>query len=777
MRYSFSIGRPSAFALPGVALLGLIAIVWSSFGPLNTAKVRPATAPATTFSAIRAIDAARAVAGDERPRPLGSDAHAAMRNGLIQAFQRLGYTVKVVSGPSCVTGRGGADCAIVHNIVATRDGDIARDGLVAVSAHYDSVGAGPGIADDLANVGILLELARMDTAQPFHPGLQLIVTDGEEAGLLGAQLLTGTPGGIGNPAYVINLEARGTSGPSVMFEAGPSSGQLVGSYLGHVSPVSSASYVTAIYKLLPNDTDFSEFRRAGIPGLNFAFGEGLSRYHSPRDDVAHLSQASVQAQGDAAVGVLRGMDGATRVAPAALPGFVDVVHLAVLRWPATLAWPLAAVALLLTLAGGIVCVRRRVLTWRAWIAGTLKVLLLLGLSLALATLVVKLLRLATGVSDPWLAHATWVWVAIGALSLAPMLLAWKKDETAAASGFVGVATVQVLALVLLTFVSKGLGALLLVQSLAMSLSLCVLGATRGDRTARGVTYLIGWLVSAAVLVPALRVFTVMLSPASAAAATIPLALLLLAALPLVLWCHGRTVRRAASVVALCVGAVSIVAVAMLPTATTDDPRALNVYHVQDAEHGASWVAAGEAGYRLAPSLRSAATFSATTESHWPGSLMGQKYVTDAPLVDVDVPRLEACAPPAASDVTCLHWVVRGRFDLATVTFPANSGIRGFRFGDQQVNGVRVGGTEVAIPDDVAARGFSIAFNGDESMRGPFELLTSAAPHALIVSLAGTRFGLTGWAAEVGDHRAAFEVPKNGGDMTMVFANQSIGGTP
>ena len=38
-----------------------------------------------------------------------------------------------------------------------------------------------------------------------------------------------------------------------------------------------------IYNLLPNDTDFTFFKKAGLPGINHAFIDGFSYYHNPDD--------------------------------------------------------------------------------------------------------------------------------------------------------------------------------------------------------------------------------------------------------------------------------------------------------------------------------------------------------------------------------------------------------------------------------------------------------------------------------------------------------------
>ena len=86
-------------------------------------------------------------------------------------------------------------------------------------AHYDSVPAGPGASDDMAGVAAVLEVARaLKTGPPPRNSITFLLEDGEEVGSLGAKLFRDSPLAAGVRA-VVNLEARGTSGPSLMFEA------------------------------------------------------------------------------------------------------------------------------------------------------------------------------------------------------------------------------------------------------------------------------------------------------------------------------------------------------------------------------------------------------------------------------------------------------------------------------------------------------------------------------------------------------------------------------
>ena len=88
-------------------------------------------------------------------------------------------------------------------------------------------------------------------------------------------------------AVVLNFEARGTSGRSFMFETGP--GNLdAARALRSARDATAGSVFATIYRTLPNDTDLSEIAVLGLPALNFAFADGVERYHTSNDDVAQI---------------------------------------------------------------------------------------------------------------------------------------------------------------------------------------------------------------------------------------------------------------------------------------------------------------------------------------------------------------------------------------------------------------------------------------------------------------------------------------------------------
>ncbi|MGA7438626.1 MAG: M20/M25/M40 family metallo-hydrolase [Luteibacter sp.] len=248
-----------------------------------------------TFSIARSVSVLSRVLGDERPHAVDTDANGQVRKKIIGNLTDLGYKAEVQEATSCSNERV-YTCALVKNIVAVY-GDITPR-MVMLSAHYDSVEAGPGASDDGSGVAILLEVARLlKQSTPGKNGVILLFTDGEEAGLLGARAFLTHPLAK-HVAVAINAEARGTSGQSTLFETANSSGWLVNAFAATAGHPLANSFVSTVYKILPNNTDLTIFKSAGIQGLNFAFGEHSAFYHTNNDTLKALNSGSLQQQGE-----------------------------------------------------------------------------------------------------------------------------------------------------------------------------------------------------------------------------------------------------------------------------------------------------------------------------------------------------------------------------------------------------------------------------------------------------------------------------------------------
>jgi len=353
---------------------------------------RPAYAPPHLFSAERARDRLAALLGDQAPHPVGSAANAAVRARLIAELRALGLAPEEQPGFACSPG---GSCAAVVNVLVRVAGRAPGPALL-LAAHYDSVGAGPGAADDGHGVAAVLETLRalLGDGPPATP-LMALFTDGEEAGLLGAQVFAASPA-FAEVGAVLNLEARGTGGAARMFETSDGNAALIAGLAAGVARPSAQSLSYEIYRRLPNDTDLSVFKRAGGQGLNFAFIGGVRRYHTPLDDLAHLELGSVQQAGDALLGAARALLAAPPGPPAGNASYADLLGLVLLRWPAILDLPLAGLALLLVVLALGQARRRSHLRLGGVLAAATATLLapLLGVGGALAAL--WLLSAATG---------------------------------------------------------------------------------------------------------------------------------------------------------------------------------------------------------------------------------------------------------------------------------------------------------------------------------------------------------------------------------------------
>lgn len=336
-----------------LALALLLAVVVVRYHEPEPAE---AEAPEAEFSAARARWVLTQVLGPGVPHPLGSAENGRVRQRIIDTIRNLGgYQVEVQDAVAChPTG----SCGRVRNVLAVRPGSEPGK-VVLVATHYDSVAAGPGVGDDLAAVAASIETARalLQDRDPRHT-VVFLIGDGEEAGLLGAHAFVNEHPLARRVGAVVNVEARGTAGPSLMFETDRDNAWLVGLWGAAAPRPITSSLFSTIYERMPNDTDFTVFKAAGMRGLNFAMIGNPAHYHTPLDDAAHLSAGSLQHHGDNLLAAVRALAAADLAEPprgAAV--FFDVLGYGVVRWPAAWSLPLALLALLLVVVAAVRLVR------------------------------------------------------------------------------------------------------------------------------------------------------------------------------------------------------------------------------------------------------------------------------------------------------------------------------------------------------------------------------------------------------------------------------------
>ncbi|MES2300237.1 MAG: M28 family peptidase [Pseudomonadota bacterium] len=282
------------------ALLALLLMIM--LGLQNSAPPASvsATAPADVFSAGRAMDKLRHIAS--KPHPVGTAANGEVRDYLVAELKALGLAPELQSelGASALMSAVGN----VHNIVARVPGRVPGK-AVMLAAHYDSVPSGFGAADDGASVAAILETVHaLNTGGRLKNDLIILLTDGEEAGLLGSEAFVSKHRWAKDVGVALNFEYRGNSGRMLMFETSPGNGKLVEA-LGRLKDAAGNSLLYEVYRMLPNDTDMSAFKRAGMTGMNFAAMERPTSYHTDLDRPEMLNLGTMQQQGDIMLALAR----------------------------------------------------------------------------------------------------------------------------------------------------------------------------------------------------------------------------------------------------------------------------------------------------------------------------------------------------------------------------------------------------------------------------------------------------------------------------------------
>ena len=247
--------------------------------------------PASEFSAARAMTHLSVIA--HAPHPVNSAQHDLVRDYITSTLRTTGLEFQVQTSTGVFGIQG-----VLENVVARLQGS-TREKAILLVAHYDSVAVSPGASDDGAAVAALLETARALKSLPqLKRDIIFLFTDGEEKHLLGARAFVSGHPWAADVGIVLNFEARGVRGPSLMFETSDENGWLIRNFGQAVSHPFANSLSYEIYKRMPNDTDFTVFRRAGYSGLNFAFIDGLAYYHTALDSIQNIDPGSLQHHGD-----------------------------------------------------------------------------------------------------------------------------------------------------------------------------------------------------------------------------------------------------------------------------------------------------------------------------------------------------------------------------------------------------------------------------------------------------------------------------------------------
>ncbi len=611
-----------------------------------------------------------------------------VRDRIVAELTKIGYQPQIQTAFAC--GDFGT-CATVNNVLARLGGtDTSSSDAVLLAAHYDSVPAGPGDSDDGVGVATVLEIARALKAMPApHHSVIFLLDEGEEAGLLGARAFVDSHPWAKDVRAAVNLDARGTSGPSVMFETGGANDWAVRLYAQHAARPATSSIFYTVYKALPVDTDFTVFKAAGYEGLNFAFIGEEVHYHTPLDNSANVTPASVQHQGENALpAVVAFANADLSNIPRRDAVFFDLFGRAMIHWQArrTLLFALLAALLLFVQVAWLIHTRRIVL--RDFLVGLVGWPVTLAVTGALAVILQQGLRFAGSTPVNWIAHPLPFEIAFWSLGAAVVVA--NGVFFVRRAGFwglwSGVWAWWALLAVLMAWKAPGLSYLAVAPAAIAALAGLPATLPRTDRTLFSGIAAILPLAAAAIVGfgPASLLYDA-LGNRGLPMIALTVGLLLTPIAPLCAELREAGGFRAFAFLwmPILVGALATVAAVVLPPYSSKSPQRVNIEYWRDADSGkAQWIVEPASG-RLPEPLRLAAAFHRATGRALPW-ISAPTFFSDAPGVDASAPTFTILESRVANGRHAYQALLRSERGApsAAVFFPPDADVQDVRVGGQ-----------------------------------------------------------------------------------------------
>lgn len=281
-----------------IALVLIVFAVYWSFSSLMPSEVTSVDVADTQFSTHRALIHLKEIS--RVPHYLGNEEHNKVRDYVEKELQKLGLETQIQEGFS-VDDSG--NLAKAKNIIGRIRGSGDGSKALVLLTHYDSdPHSAIGASDAGSGVVTILEGLRafLSAGKTPENDIVVLISDAEELGLNGARLFVKEHVWAKDVGLVLNFEARGSGGPSIMFmETNQGNANLIKGFVeaNPAYPVSNSLFYS-IYKIMPNDTDLTVFREEGdIDGFNFAFIDDHFDYHTQLDNYNRLDRETLEHQG------------------------------------------------------------------------------------------------------------------------------------------------------------------------------------------------------------------------------------------------------------------------------------------------------------------------------------------------------------------------------------------------------------------------------------------------------------------------------------------------
>ena len=274
--------------------LGLVLLILFLFGAATFRQMSVSAPDIQTdhaFNTAQAFSRLERLLGDETPHSVDSVANDVVRQRLIEEITGLGFDPIIRDDFTCKPYPNASICARVQNVMFWLNAP--GPDAVMIASHYDSVPAGPGASDDGIGVAASLEIASILKGKTLTKPVLVLITDGEEAGLIGAHSFAKTDPFAALIGSVVNMEARGVRGPAAMFQTSTPNQRDIQALKTDIQTPLTSSLAAAVYDVMPNDTDVTEFLPLGPDVANYAIGEGVAFYHTPGDNLANMDKRSL----------------------------------------------------------------------------------------------------------------------------------------------------------------------------------------------------------------------------------------------------------------------------------------------------------------------------------------------------------------------------------------------------------------------------------------------------------------------------------------------------
>ncbi|EIW75315.1 hypothetical protein CONPUDRAFT_169679 [Coniophora puteana RWD-64-598 SS2] len=210
-------------------------------------------------------------------------------------------------------------------VIRVSDGtEAGKADAVLVNSHLDSTLPSPGAADDALAVGVMIECMRVLINTPDWSPKHAVVflfNNAEESLQDGSHLFSTQHPIASTVRAVVNLEAAGTTGRELLFQA--TSGQMIEAYSKVPRPYGTI-FANEIFSsgIILSDTDFRQFEQyLNVTGLDMAVVGNSYLYHMRKDLVENIEPGVAQHMAENTLALLDHLSSASSPLPTLTDGY------------------------------------------------------------------------------------------------------------------------------------------------------------------------------------------------------------------------------------------------------------------------------------------------------------------------------------------------------------------------------------------------------------------------------------------------------------------------